>query len=416
MAARKLYKLTPLEVKNAKPGRHGDGGGLYLLVRPDGRRSWLLRFALNGKERDMGLGRAGDNKDKGEVSLKDARKAAAEARELLSVGIDPITMRGKRLEEAKADLAKPTFEQFAEEYIASIEDGWRNDKHRAQWRATIGPLHCKRILKKRLDEIDTEDALAILSPIWLTKSETAARLRGRLERILDAAKVKGLRSGENPFRWRGQLDVLLPKRKKLVRGHHPALPYKDMPEFWSKLGALDSMSAQALRFTILTAARSGETRGATWSEIDLDAALWVVPGNRMKAGKEHCVPLSDEAVAILRKLLPLAPTGAARRTALIFPSRKKTPLSDMTLAMCLRGVVEGPTVHGFRSTFRDWCGDCTSHPREIAEAALAHTVRGVEGAYRRGAALEKRKALMADWASFVTGADAANVIAFPRSA
>jgi len=413
MAARKLHKLSALEVKNAKPGRHSDGGGLYLLVRPDGRRSWLVRFVLNGKQRDMGLGTAAGADA---VSLAAARKGAAEARELLDAGIDPITMRGKRLEDARAVLAKPTFSTFAEEFVGSIEGGFRNDKHIAQWRATVGPMHCKRIQNKRLDEIDTEDALAILTPIWLTKSETAARLRGRLERILDAAKAKGLRSGENPFRWRGHLDVLLPKRRKLTRGHHAALPYKALQEFWQRLDALNSVSAQALRFTILTAARSGETRGATWGEIDLDAALWVIPADRMKAGREHQVPLSDEAIAILRKVLALAPKGAARRTALIFPSRKKTPLSDMTLAMCLRGIIEGPTVHGFRSTFRDWCGDCTSHPREVAEQALAHIVGGVEGAYRRGAALEKRKALMTDWAAFVTGTQASNVVAFPKTA
>ncbi|MFC3074190.1 tyrosine-type recombinase/integrase [Shinella pollutisoli] len=408
-----LNKLTPLAVKNAPVGRHGDGGGLYLLVRPDGRRSWLLRFVLNGRQRDMGLGTAAGPDA---VSLKDARSAAAEARKLLDAGIDPIVMRGKKLEEAKADLEKPTFEAFAKDFIDTKATALRNEKHIDQWRMTVGPAYCKGIQKKRLDEIDTEDALAILSPIWTVKSETAARIRGRLEAILDAAKAKGLRSGENPFRLRGHIEFLLPKRNRLQRGHHAAMDYKAVPAFWPKLDALDSLSAQALKFTILTAARSGETRGATWGEIDLDEKLWTVPKERMKAGREHQVPLSDEAVAILRKVLPLAPQGAERGKALVFPSRKRTPLSDMSLAMCLRGRVEGITVHGFRSTFRDWCGDMTTYPREVAEAALAHTLRGVEGAYRRGAALEKRRALMSDWAAYVTGTQARNVLQFQRSA
>lgn len=399
--ARTHNRLTAIVVKNAKePGRLSDGGGLYLLVRKDGRKSWIFRFTLRGKTRDMGLGTApGSIGGNGAVvSLANARAAADEARKIVAEGRDPIIARRVHIS-VDQENAMPTFGVFADELVETISHGFKNQKHLAQWRTTIGDAYCSAIRGKPVDDVTTEDILGVLQPLWQEKQETANRIRARIERVLDAAKARGLRAGENPARWRGHLDALLPKRQRLKRGHYSALPFKQVPELWQTLSKLESLSAKALSFTILTAARSGETRGATWAEIDFEAALWSIPASRMKAGKPHVVPLSDEAMQILREAEKLRVGSNANQ--LVFPSKRNTPLSDMALAMCLRGIREGITVHGFRSSFRDWAGDATEYPRELAEQALAHVVGGVEGAYRRNSAVERRRQMMKDWAGYV---------------
>ncbi|MFB9953430.1 tyrosine-type recombinase/integrase [Rhizobium puerariae] len=429
--ARNTELLTARKAEgNLSAGRYSDGGGLYLNVTPNGSKSWAFFYKVKGKRKEMGLG----SFDR--VSLKRARALATEAREQLGQGLDPISERDaaeKRNEEAKAaaaaEAAKETFGTFAIKLLKGYEevdgkgkvrrvpgivDNHRNAKHRAQWESTLRE-YAAPIWKMRLDEIQTPHILKCVAPIWTTKAETAARVRGRIERVLAAAIAGGHREGPNPALFRGHLDALLPKRQTLQRGHHPAIPYKQAPEVWQKLRKLDSVSALCLQFTILTAARSGESRGARWEEIDRMAATWTVPKERMKAGKEHIVPLSDAALAVLDEAEKLRQTEESDE--LVFPSsRDRKPLSDMALSMCLRGVQKGITVHGFRSTFRDWAGDATPHPREVAEAALAHTLRGVEAAYRRGSALEKRRALMNDWDSFITTKPADNVVQFEERA
>lgn len=432
--ARNAYLLTARQVTgNLAPGRYSDGGNLYLIVSKAGAKSWQFIYRIAGRQREMGLGRLD------RVGLKAARSAAAEARELLgrTPQVDPIDERKaaedrakEALVAAKAEAEKDTFGALAikllhgyvetdpkgrEVRVPGWADGYRNAKHVAQWESTLRE-YAAPIWGLKPDEIDVEHVLACIQPIWLTKQETAARVRGRIERVLSAATVKRLRKGPNPATWNGNLREILSQRSKLQRGHHPALPWNGMPQLWPKLEALDSVSSMCLRFTILTAARSGEARGAKWGEIDREKKTWTVPKERMKAGREHVVPLSDEAMALLDKAAELRLTDDPNE--LVFPStRDRKPLSDMALSMCLRGVLAGITVHGFRSTFRDWAGDATAYAREIVEQALAHTVRGVEGAYRRGTALEKRRTLMADWASFATGKpDVAVLEAGDRSA
>ncbi len=342
-----------------------------------------------GKRREMGLGSAR------EVSLANARELAAAARQKVRDGIDPIATRN-------SELAKvPTFGEMADTYIEAMAPQFRNAKHVDQWRMTLreyaGPIRSKRV-----DLVTTEDVLSVLKPIWSTKAETAYRLRGRIERVLNAAKAKGYRSGENPAAWRGHLANLLPKRHKLTRGHHAAMPYADAPAFLAKLRARDGVAALALEFTILTAARSGETRGATWQEIDLILKVWTIPAHRMKAGREHRVPLSAGALAILNRLAEFG----SESSQFVFPGNKiGRPLSVMALDMLLRRMQVDVTVHGFRSAFRDWCGEETSYPREIAEAALAHVVGDqTERAYRRGDALRRRRDLMSAWSDFLEAA------------
>ncbi|XUY27593.1 tyrosine-type recombinase/integrase [Agrobacterium sp. rho-8.1] len=409
---------------NLLPGRYADGSNLYLIVSKTGAKSWQFFYKKDGKRTEMGLGSAA------QVSLKSARQLASDARELLGRGLDPIEQRRSAAAaveaekaEAKAESEKDTFGVFALKLLHGFvdtdakgksvrmpgwADGFRNEKHIAQWETTLTD-YCVPIWKLKLDEIEVEDVLGCLQPIWLTKNETASRLRGRIEKVLAAATVRKMRRGPNPATWQGNLKELLPRRTKLQRGHHPALPWADISLFWKKLEALDSVSASALAFTILTAARSGESRNAKWSEIDRVARTWTVPAVRMKAGKEHVVPLSDPALAILDRMLKERVTDMSDE--FVFPSvRNRTALSDMALSMCLRGIQDGVTVHGFRSTFRDWAGDATPYARELVEQALAHIVGGVEGAYRRGTALEKRRALMRDWANFVVAAPACNVV------
>ncbi|MCD1644520.1 tyrosine-type recombinase/integrase [Aurantimonas coralicida] len=371
----------------SKPGRHSDGDGLYLVVGPGSSRRWLFMFRWQGKLKEMGLGGVSS------VTLAKARERAAEARLVLSEGRNPIEERRKG--RAKRETAA-TFGTFADELVKDISHGFRNTKHIAQWSMTL-TNYAAPLRDMPLQDITTDDILNVLKPIWQTKNETASRLRGRIEQVLDAAKAKGLRSGENPARWRGHLEMLLPKRQKLQRGHHAAMPYQDIPKFIASLHCREAAAALALEFTILTAARSGEALGALWSEIDQGAKMWTIPADRMKAGRQHRVPLSPRALEILKKM------EQAKVSGYIFPGQKaERPLSNMAMSMMLRRMnLAHFTVHGFRSAFRDWAGETTDFPREIAELSLAHSVGdATERAYSRGDALEKRRALMDAWASY----------------
>jgi integrase len=374
-----------------KAGVYSDGGGLYLRVRPTGTRSWIFVCMIKGRRREMGLGSLLD------VPLSRAREKANEARVAFLAGNDPIKERAA----PAAPPAPPvTFGEFAESLIDDIEGGFRNEKHRKQWRSTLR-THAATLIEKPIREISTEDIVAALKPIWVELPETASRVRGRIERVLDAAKAKGHRTGENPARWRGHLDLLLPRRQKVAKGHHAALPFAAIAGFVQELKERPALAARALKFTILTAARSGETLGMTWSEVDLDRALWTVPAERMKAGAEHQVPLSRSALALLRALRPKRAQGAD----LVFRGSSGAALSNMSMAMLLRRMGRADvTVHGFRSTFRDGAGETTPFAREEVEMALAHTIESkTERAYRRGRAIEKRRELMESWAEFCHG-------------
>jgi integrase len=377
-----MGKLTARKVETAKPGKYGDGDGLQLAVASAGARKWVLRFLWEGRAREMGLG------SYPEVGLAEAREKALAARKLARNGVDPIANR-------KQDKRVPTFGELADEVVAEQSKSFRNAKHRAQWKMTL-ETYAKPLRTMAIDEIGVEDVLAVLKPIWATKAETASRVRGRIERVLNAAKAKGLRSGENPAAWRGHLENLLPKRQKLARRHHAAMPYADVPAFVARLRGRDAVAAMVLEFTILTAARSGEALGAQWTEIDLAAKVWAIPPERMKAAREHRVPLSKRALAILKK------AEAVKTSKLIFPGQRAgRPLSVMAMDMVLRRMGESVTVHGFRSSFRDWAGNETHFPRELAEHALAHVMGDkAEQAYRRSDALEKRRALMDAWAAY----------------
>lgn len=385
--AREMNRLPPrAATTTTEPGRYADGGGLYLVVGAGQSRKWVFRFKWHGRLIDMGLGAASV------VTLAKARERAAAARSLLADGVNP-------LEAKHADKATPTFGEMADRLVADLGPQWRNDKHKAQWKTTL-ENDAAKLRPVPVDKVETTDVMAVLKPIWSVKPETASRLRGRIERVLDAAKAKGHRKGENPARWRGHLDHLLPKRQKLTRGHHAALPFADVPAFVCDLRQREAASALALEFAIFTAARSGEVRGATWAEMDLVAKVWTVPASRMKAGREHRVPLSARPVEILKAVQPLA-NGKA--DALVFPSASGKPLSDAAFnALIIRMDRAGEfTPHGFRSSFRDWAGEVSLFPRELAEAALAHVVGdATERAYRRGDALEKRRRLMDDWGRY----------------
>ena len=397
--ARALHKLTDVAVKGTKAaGRLSDGGGLYLSVSSTGSKSWVFLWTPAGaKRKEMGLG------PYPAVSLASARRKAEANREAIAAGRDPLDERRRDRE--------PTFLECVDLFLGAMEGQWRNSKHRAQWRMTL-TVYCSAISEKPISRIGTADVLAILSPIWNGKNETASRLRGRIERVLDFAKVRGWRTGENPALWRGNLKNVLPARQKLQRGHHAAMPYREVPEFMQRLRASGALAANALEFLILTAARSGEVLGAQWSEIDFERALWTVPAERMKAGKAHRVPLSDRAIAILR------PLYEARISSFVFPGQRAgRPLSVMAMTMLMRRLKTGEyTAHGFRSAFRDWVGEETHFPREIAEAALAHTVGdAVERAYRRGDALEKRRKLMDAWAACALRNNTSQVIELRKS-
>ncbi len=399
--ARARNKLTARKLATlSEPKRHSDGGSLYLAIDGEGatmRRRWLFLYPWNGRRREMGLGGFPA------VSLADARRLRDEAERLVREGLDPIASRDLAREER---AAKPTFGEIADKFVAAKEAGWRNPKHRAQWRMTL-ETYAAPLRSRPVDEIDTAAVLAVLTPLWREKPETASRVRGRIEAVLDAAKAQGHRSGENPAAWRGHLSHLQPKRQKLSRGHHAAMAYVDVPAFIARLREIDSVAVLALELTILTAARSGEVLGARWSEIDLAAKVWTVPAERMKATREHRIPLSGPALAILARL------SEARTGELVFEGQRAgRPLShNVMLNVMSRLGVDAVTVHGFRSSFRDWAGNETSFAREIAEAALAHSVGGaVEQAYRRGDALEKRRALMEAWAAYLEQRDGTNVV------
>ncbi|TXN72939.1 DUF4102 domain-containing protein [Methylobacterium sp. WL18] len=386
--ARAVKRLSARTVATAtKPGRHADGDGLYLVVDASGAKRWLFLFRWQGKLKEMGLGGLST------VSLADARERAREARRILKDGQNPIEQRRAARAEPEAAV---TFGAFADQIVSDLSHGFRNEKHKAQWTSTL-TTYAAVLRSMPIDTIGTSDVLAVLTPIWRTKSETASRLRGRIERILDGAKAKELRTGENPARWRGHLDKLLPPRHKLTRGHHAAMRFNDVPAFVTDLRGRVAVAAMALEFCILNASRSGEVLGARWDEIDRKALVWTIPPERMKAGVEHRVPLTERAIAIL------AQAETIRSSEFVFPGQKYgRPLSIMAMEMQLRRMKVSVTVHGFRSSFRDWAGECTSFPRDVAEMALAHVVGdATERAYRRGDALERRRELMNAWATFL---------------
>ncbi|MER9168938.1 tyrosine-type recombinase/integrase [Mesorhizobium australicum] len=451
--SRTLNRLSARAVETAtKPGAYMDGGGLLLRVGDSGGKKWLFRFVspATGKRREMGLGRA----DKGYVSLAAAREAAGKARDLVAKQLDPIdeAERQKRERLAEAKKAKPkTFGEFADEWLDQNEHEFSNPKHRAQWRTTLGAkpkqgepeqIKAKKAkprkgasertyaapLRLKLPaEITTEDVLSVLKPLWNDVPETAKRTQGRIEKIMDAARAKGLYHGPNPARWRGHLDKLLSARSKRSQGHHAALPYEDLPKFITKLREAKGVAAKALEFAILTAARSGEVRGMTWAEVNLAARRWTVPGARMKAGNDHRVPLTDRALEILKEMAirPAGDNGAA----LVFPGdpingRRKpgatgpVQMSDMTLSAVLKRMGRADiTVHGFRSCFRDWAEDVARYPFGAIKAALAHTISDkVDAAYRRGDGYDIRTELMATWETYLgSGAGPANVVPLRRA-
>jgi integrase len=398
MTARTTGRLTALKVEKAKqPGMYCDGGGLYLRVTPEGTKQWVLRYMLNCRPHWMGLGPLPL------YSLQEARTKALAARKLRYEGIDPIEAR--RAERAKALLEKAkavTFKQCVEAYVTAHRAEWRSDKHAAQWGATLRTYAYPHIGPLPVQSVDTDLVLRVLEPIWTKTPETANRVRGRIESVLDSAKARGYRAGENPARWRGHLDKLLPARSKVRQvEHHAALPYGQMSDFQARLCEQEGIAARALEFLILTAARTGEVIGARWSEINLLDETWTVPAERMKAHREHRVPLSARALTILREMQAVRQDDSDE--AYVFPSRKaKAPLSNMAFLMLLRRMGRGDlTAHGFRSTFRDWAAERTNYPNHVVEMALAHAVSDkVEKAYRRGDLFEKRCRLMDAWAKF----------------
>ena len=388
-------ELSALQVSRlTESGHHAVGGvtGLYLYITPTGARSWVLRTLIAGKRRHMGLGAFPS------VTLAMAREKARAARSEVEAGVDPIAARSEVLKKLKEEnLNAVTFESAANAYIEAHGDTWKNPKHRAQWSATLATYAFPVIGSLQTAHVTQAHVLAVLEPIWKTKNETAARLRGRIEAVLDWATVRGYREGENPARWKGRLDKLLPAPGKIQKTvHRKALTIDAVQQFMRDLRDKEGVAARALEFVVLTAARSGEVRGVTWSEIDLDAAVWVVPGDRMKAGREHRVPLCAQAVELLKKM----PRFVGNEH--VFPSPRGKVLSDMALLAVMRRMEVDAVPHGFRSTFRDWVGERTDYPRELAEQALAHTLESkVEAAYRRGDALEKRRTMMQEWSDFL---------------
>ena len=389
--------LTARKVVTAKPGKYSDGGNLYLVVSPNGSRKWVLRFTWRGRAKEMGLGTPAT------VSLADAREKAASARRKIAEGLNPI-------DERKRTSGLPTFGEMADQVREALSAGFRNEKHKAQWKSTL-ETYAAKLREKPVDTVTTDDVLAVLKPIWTTKPETASRVRGRIEKVLDAAKAKGFREAENPARWRGHLDHLLPRPSKLARGHHAAMPYDEVAGFVANLREREAIAALALELCILTAARSGEILGIRWDEIDFEKKIWTVPAHRMKAGREHRVPLSQRATDILVRLTD------GRSGDFVFPGqRHDKPLSNMAMEMMLRRMkIENATVHGFRSSFRDWAGNETGYPRELIETALAHVLGDkAEQAYRRSDALEKRRDLMEAWAGYCDPTRLANVVKMRR--
>jgi integrase len=400
--AKKVETLSAVRVRNLRgPGYFSDGGNLYFRIAPGGATGWIFRYAVAGKTRDMGLGGFP------QISLASARKHAAECRELLQRGIDPIEQRrAQRGAQRVAETKSKTFDDCAREYIADHEAGWSNAKHRQQWVHSLAAHVSPVFGKLPVSAIDDGLVLRVLKAIWHTRPETASRVRGRIESVLDWARVHGYRNGENPARWKGHLDHLLPARAKLARiKHHPALPYTEIGTFMATLRERDDLPSLALQFAILTAARTGEVVGARWDEIDLKNKTWTIPGERMKGGKEHRVPLSTAAITILEQLRD-------RDDEFVFANRPGRPLSVTALLDLMRRMGRhNITVHGFRSTFRDWGGERTNFANHVVEMALAHAVpSAVEAAYRRGDLFEKRRRLMDAWAQFCASAGSGDVV------
>jgi integrase len=389
--AREMGRLNARKVETlTQPGRYADGRNLYLQISRNGGKRWTFFYRFGkGVRREMGLGSAA----KGGVSLAQARDKAADARKLLNAGIDPLAAKETR---KRTEGNIPTFGACADEYIANHRPMFRNEKHAAQWEMTL-KTYCEPIRSLPVNTVDTNAVLSVLKGIWTDIPETAARLRGRIERVLDAAKAKAFFTGENPARWRGHLKTLLPARQRLTRGHHAALPYDDLPLFMAELRRRQSTAALALELAILSASRTSEVLNARWNEFDLNKAIWTIPAHRMKAGHQHRIPLAPRAVAILKSLEKVPHNDH------VFPGNVPgKPLSLMAMSMQLRRMRRNDiTVHGFRSTFRDWASEQTSFPHETCEHALAHRISDkAEAAYRRGDQFEKRRSLMETWATF----------------
>jgi integrase len=398
--AREMDRLNARAVATiTKHGRHSDGGGLYLSISPNGGRRWVFLYRWRGKPTEIGFGSA----RKGHVTLADARELATEARAKLAKGINP--------RDARKPTEGATFGDCADRLIETMRSSWRNQKSEAAWTLTLGK-YAVSIRRLPVADLTVDHILEVLRPIWQSKPETAARLRGRIEMVLDAARAQGLRFGENPARWKGNLAHLLPKRQRLARGHHAAMPYEDVAGFMRDLRGSEAFGARAFEFANLTAARTGEVLGALWDEIDLDRGVWTIPAKRMKAGREHRVPLSGRALEIVRAM------HEARISEYVFPGlRANKPMAAVTFEKILRRMkIENATVHGFRSTFRDWAGNETSYPRDLIETALAHLIGDqAEQAYRRSDALEKRRALMETWAGFCSTLPADKVVQLRRA-
>lgn len=394
------FKLSQLKIDRLRTiGIYGDGAGLSMKVTRGGSKSWIFRYMLEGKAHWMGLGSYPD------VSLAEARDKAAELRKMTRQGIDPLAQKQREASVIRAAIAKAiTFDDASEQYIIAHAPSWKNAKHVDQWRNTLKTYASPVIGNIDVAAIDTGHIMRILEKdqFWTSKTETASRVRGRIESVLDWATVRKYRAGENPARWKGHLDKLLPARTKVKKTeHHAALPWAEIGQFMKSLRSQAGTAARAVELAILTAARSGEVRGATWDEIDLDAGIWIVPAERMKAKREHRIPLSAQAVTLLRLQKEAYPMS------LVFPGAKvkdgkQSPLSDMSLTAVLRRMERNDiTVHGFRSCFRDWAAESTAYPNEMVEMALAHTISNkVEAAYRRGDMFDKRRRMMADWAAF----------------
>lgn len=393
--ANAINKLSALQVNRlSKPGLYGDGAGLYLQITRGGVKSWLFRYMRSGRARGMGLGPVHT------VSLADARIKALEVRKQLLEGIDPLDAKQQEQALVKASAVKATtFDECSAAYIDAHSSGWKNAKHADQWRNTLATYASPHFGALPITELDTDLVMKALEPIWTSKTETASRVRGRIESVLDWATARGHRTGENPARWKGHLDHLLPKRSKVQAVvHHAALPYADAPKFMTQLRAIDTMAAKALELLILTATRTSEVIEARWEEFNLTTAIWRIPAERMKAGKEHRIPLSPAAVTLLEHM------QAIKQNEFVFPGqRKNRPLSNMALLQLLKRMDRSDlTAHGFRSTFRDWIGETTHYPREVAEAALAHLLKDkAEAAYARGDLFEKRTSMMSDWATYL---------------
>ena len=390
--ARSINRLSSLAVvRLSEIGRHADGGNLYLSISSNGGRRWVFLFRWHGKPTEMGLGSVNA------INLKQARELAATARSQVAMGVNPLAEKRKR----RAHV--PTFGECAESFIEINKSEWRNDKHIAQWSSTLR-TYAEPIWELAINDIETADILKILKPICSTKAETASRVRGRMERVFASATTRGLRTGENPAQWRNHLENELPKRKKLSRGHHAALDFKDVPSFMATLSSQQGTAARALEAAILTGTRTSEILNASWDEIDFQANTWTIPAVRMKAAKEHRVPLAKRSMEILK-----AANDDSSGDYVFKGAKSGKPLSNMAMAELLKRMGVDVTVHGFRSSFRDWISETTNYPNEVAEAALAHSIKNaVEASYRRGDLFQKRRELMIDWDIYCSGGASRN--------